>query len=88
MSHSRVCVKVGCAGLALELGALFALLALLVDLQSRESLEPYEGEKEKVAEVPPEEIWHVEGAGSQKDLFSSAGRVILSAPSEENLLEK
>lgn len=44
--------------------------------------------KEKVAEVPLEEIWHVEGAGSQKDLFSSAGRVTLSMQSEENLLEK
>lgn len=66
---------VSVAALALELGVLFALLALLVDLQSRERLEPCEGEKEKVAEVPPEEIWHLEGAGSQKDLFSSAGRV-------------
>lgn len=54
------------------------MLALLVDLQSRERLELCEGEKEKVAEVPPEEIWHVEGAGSQKDLFSTAGRVTLS----------
>lgn len=78
------CVKVGmCWGrvsvpaLPLELGVLFALLALLGDFQSREKLEPCEAEKEE-AEVPPEEIWHMEGAGSQKGLFSSAGRVTLS----------
>lgn len=64
--------------LPLELGVLFALLALLGDFQSREKLEPCETEKEKEAEVPPEEIWHMEGAGSQKGLFSSAGRVTLS----------
>lgn len=74
--------------LPLELGVLFALLAPLVDLQSRERLEPCEAEKEKEAEVPPEVIWHVEGAGSQKGLFSSAGRVALSMQSKENLLEK
>lgn len=85
MSHSRclgslsegggVLGWVSVPALTLELGVLFVLLALGVVLWSRERLE---GEKEKVAEVPLEEIWHMEGAGSQKDLFSSAGRVALS----------